>query len=60
MHFSRWSVETSGTSPLVLASPTTLGTPLGLVGIASGSEELLLADGEGKFGTTFHAGKGLV
>jgi len=48
----------SGASLLAPTSLTILGTPPGFVGESPGSEELLLADGEGKIVPAFHAGKG--
>ena len=57
MHFSGAPAETA---LLALTSLTILGTPLGFVGISPGSEELLLANGEGKWVPAFHAGKGFV
>jgi len=59
MHLSGSTVGVSVTS-LALASPATLGTPLGFVRIPLGSEELLLASGKDKLGPAFHAGKGFV
>ncbi len=50
----------SGTSPLILSSLTILGTPPGFVGESPRSEELLLANSEGKIVPAFHAGKGFV
>ena len=50
----------SGTSLLAPTSLTILGTPPGFVGESPRSEELLLADGEGKIVPAFHAGKGFV
>ncbi len=50
----------SGTSPLTFSSLTILGTPPGFVGESPRSEELLLANGEGKIVPAFHAGKGFV
>ncbi len=54
MHFSGAPAETA---LLALTSLTILGTPLGFVGIPPGSEELLLANGEGKCVPAFHAVK---
>ncbi len=50
----------SGTSLLAPTSLTIQGTPLGFVGESPRSEELLLANGEGKWAPAFHAGKGFV
>ncbi len=49
-----------GTALLALASLTILGTPPGFVGESPRSEELLLANVEGKWVPAFHAGKGFV
>jgi len=50
----------SGSALLAPTSLTILGTPPGFVGESPGSEELLLANGEGKIVPAFHAGKGFV
>jgi len=61
MHLAGCSVGISyGTSLLALAGAAALGATLGVVGIPPGSEQLLLANGEGKLGCTIHAGKGFV
>ncbi len=57
MHLSG---SVSGTPTLALSSLSILGTPLGLVDKAPGSEEFLLASGKGKWVPAIHAGKGFV
>ncbi len=70
MHLSGWPVETAAAllvptvetaaTSLAPTSCTALGTATRFIGKSPGSEELLLADGEGKIGPAFHAGEGLV
>ncbi len=60
MHLSGSPVGVTVTSLLTLASPPTLGTPLGFVGKSLRCEELLLANGEGELVPAFPAGKGFV
>ena len=60
MHFSCRPAETSGLSLLAPTSCTALGTACRFISKSFGSEELLLADGEGKIGPAFHTGEGFV